>query len=199
MTRAGAGLGKRMQVSEEDNQVAFVNKNDKPWDEAHKYSENSVPLSQMLMMLMLQTTFIAHHIQIFHSCILEQHKALQFLPVRHEKEYVCFVEWWGRELSAYLSPIFLFIVVALVMRRQCDSQNCSSDSNKKNPPLPFLHLSAFLMFSAALCLSHLTLLSDIWKVLLVAAVHFLVQTLKSDLFFQVQTLERLKARKKNIF
>lgn len=51
------------------------------------------------------------------------------------------------------------------------------------------------MFSASLYLSHLTLLSDIWKMLLTAMVHFLVQRLKSDLFFEVQSLERLKGEK----
>lgn len=67
----------------------------------------------------------------------------------------------------------------------------------KKTPLPFLHSSALLMFSASLYLSHLTLLSDIWKMLLTAMVHFLVQRLKSDLFFEVQSLERLKGEKKN--
>lgn len=80
------------------------------------------------------------------------------------------------------------------MRSHCDSQYCSSDSNNKTP-LPFLPSSALLMFSASLYLSHLTLLSDIWKMLLTAMVHFLVQRLKSDLFFEVQSLERLKGEK----
>lgn len=66
----------------------------------------------------------------------------------------------------------------------------------KKTPLPFLHSSALLMFSASLYLSHLTLLSDIWKMLLTPMVHFLVQRLKSDLFFEVQSLERLKGEKK---
>lgn len=66
----------------------------------------------------------------------------------------------------------------------------------KKTPLPFLHSSALLMFSASLYLSYLTLLSDIWKMLLTAMVHFLVQRLKSDLFFEVQSLERLKGEKK---